>query len=465
MKSSFISLLKLIFKTRYTTATLLLFLFLISINIISRTYATNSEIPYSIRIYYTGIFTMLCAIAIIAGGLLLLKSDADYLLTLPLPKSNLVFAFFILQFLSYSIPLLYLLTSFLSFNNVYSILTSVSLLIFLTNLSIISFNLSMKKKIIILMLVIFWLSLPLIGIYYSPSAIFFENSLNVSLISITTAMISSFFSLRILFNTELELAKRTVALTSGEVKNEIDFKDSKGTKAINRFYTSGFMLTLRMNMMGISRISTARVNFKYILIASIILSIIYIAIFRIILIRDIILQSSAIIVTATISILLGVLLTTGTLSHERIWLAFTAMDPADYLKQVFKARFNTLLILFLPFVIANLYLYSVGIKDVLSLVFLYLAFIPSFSTLFILITNWIKPVQIKEETYIAFQFSLRDIVIMFLFILALVIGALSIIQLFSIAISMTFLIFYFYIIKNKNILRELSYKLSENGFV
>ncbi len=408
---------------------------------------------------------MLCIIALAAGGLILLKSDADYLLTLPISKIQIIVSFFIIQFFAYSIPLLYLLTSFFALNNLITITTTIALLLFLTSLSIISFSLSPKFKALTLILLVIWLALPFFGIYYSPSGIFFDTSPFVLAITASSAAISLILSARILMNTELELAKKTVSLTSGNVKNGISFVGSKGMKAISKFYNSGFMLTLRMNLMGISRISTVRVNLKYLLLATSILSLIFVILFNLFISKYGAVKLSVFSVLPTISLLIGVLFTAGTLSHERIWLAFTSTDPALYLRQVFISRFLTVLLLFLPFSVASTYLYLTGIHEGLNLILVYLVLIPSFSSIFIFITNWIRPVQIKEETYTATQLTLRDVMIMFFFFLVWAIGILSIIQIIAIASSVFFLSLFLYLTNRKDILRNLAYKLAENGFI
>jgi hypothetical protein len=466
MPSSFITLLKLLIKTRYTLPALLFFFAILSLNLFSSFQRHNTELPFILKLYLFTILTFITVISFLFGGLLLLKSDADYLLTLPVPKKNLVLSLYTIQFIAYAFPVIYTVGAFLSLNEIHVIVAMALLVFLIVSLSTISFSLSNKQKIPIALFITIWMMTAMINFQYSPLYVFINDSIPSLIILACLTLITTFLAIRTLYNTELELAKRTSSITSSEVKKLTSFKNQLGKKAIRKLYLINFNFSARMNLMGISKYTTVRVNLNLLTIGVAIFSVAY----AILLLRYVSFGGEITKVIVPIflhiySMAFAFFISSGLLANERVWLAFTSLDPAEYLREVFISRYLALLIMFSPLILVSIFLYFNGISFAINSVFWLLFFVPSFSIITSLVISYLKPVQIREEIFTAYQFSLKDLVVVLFIILGTILASISFITIATMISSIIFLLVFIYLILNKEILRELAYKMTESGFV
>lgn len=466
MLNSFITLLKLLIKTRYTLPALLFFFAILALNLFSSFERHHAELPFILKLYFFSILTFIATISLLAGGLLLLKSDADYLLTLPIPKKSLVISLYTIQFIAYAFPVIYTIGAFLSLNEIRVIIAMVLLVLLITSFSTISYSLSNKQKVLIALFIAIWMMSSMINFQYSPLYVFINDSIPSLIILACLTVITTFLAIRTLYNTELELAKRTISMTSSEVKKLTSFKNQLGKRAIRKLYLTNFNLSVRMNFLGISRYTTSRVNLNVLTLIIAIFSVIYVAL----LIKYVNFSSEITKVIVPIflhvySLAFAFIISSGLLANERVWLAFTSLDPAEYLKEIFVARYLALLIMFSPLIFASLFLYFYGISFTINSVFWFLFFVPSFNIITSFVISYLKPIQIKEEIFTTFQFSLRDFVVIIFIILGMILASISFFIIATIIFSLISLFIFIYLILNKEIIRELAYKMTESGFI
>jgi len=156
-----------------------------------------------------------------------------------------------------------------------------------------------------------------------------------------------------------------------------------------------------------------------------------------------------------------------TFSNERGWLAFTAMDPAVYLRHLLLSRAVSTLAIIGPFGIVNSVLAFLGVSEGVNSSIVLLITVPSASILATYLVARMGAVQqVKEEGMMPGQFDLKQfLVIIPIYIMVALIAVSEISLIGSIIIATVVGILALLMMASKSVWRGIAYRLTERGFV
>src|SRR5690242_7884743 len=109
-------LLKFVLLTRFSKPLLALVSFFLAYDVVIRAFTTGSSPEFSggFSYYAVGASIFFITVSLLFGGLFVLKSDRDYLLTLPLKRRELSISLFTAQFVGSGITILFLFGFYLA---------------------------------------------------------------------------------------------------------------------------------------------------------------------------------------------------------------------------------------------------------------------------------------------------------------------------------------------------------------
>jgi hypothetical protein len=476
-----LKLLKFVLVTRFSRPLLgFLPFFVIYIIAISRIIPSSG---YSLGQEYTGVaFTVfMLVIPVLNGGLIVLKSDRDYLFTLPVSRRDLALSLFVAQFLSFGILGFFLLGYDLPLHGapvsiLETIVDFVSLGLLATCLGPVSYALSNTRRVFIV-LGLGALSLSaLAGFPFTPSALFTGHALQATISAIILVAILLPLAFRSLETVELDVMRALISRSSSEIKGK--GRNFIGMSPIRAIYSQNFSiveLSGRMNMAGAGgAYRSARLKMNQALLITSALAIIY---FFVILhfnpsgratqelattlsLNPVILGSS---IYLSISV---VFMSMSVLGNERLWLGFTSMDPTRYLRNLLVSKAFSLLVFISPFIVADIVLALLGVGGALSSAVGSAAILPSSLILVVYITGLASPMQIKEDMMMPGQFNLRQMLLILpMFLTIGLIEASNIFLPFAIGASIFMIALAFFSVRSKSLAKKLIQTMVNNGFV
>jgi hypothetical protein len=162
-----------------------------------------------------------------------------------------------------------------------------------------------------------------------------------------------------------------------------------------------------------------------------------------------------------------VLMSQGTFSNERGWLAFTAMDPAVYLRHLLLSRAVSTLAITGPFAVANIVLAFRGVSAAVNSSIVLLVTVSSASILATYLVARLGAVQqVKEEGMMPGQFDLKQLLAIiptYIVIILIVVSEISFVD--SIVIAGVLGTVSLLMMLSKSVWRGIAYRLTERGFV
>ena len=475
-----LKLLKFVLVTRFSKPLLaFLPLFVIYIFAVSRAIPSSGFSPEQ---EYTGIaFTIfMLLIPVLNGGLIVLKSDRDYLFTLPVSRRDLALSLFVAQFLSFGILGFFLLGYDLPLHGspasiAETIVIFISLGLLATCLGPVSYALSsMKRALIVLGFALLSLS-ALLGFPFTPSALFTGHALEATVSAVILAAILVPLAFRSLETVELDIMRALIARSSTEVKG--NGKSFIGMGPLRAMYSQNFSiveLSARMNMAGAGgAYRSARLKMSRAIFITVALAIVY---FLVILRYSpggkaaqglTALNLNPVMLVASVYLSISVVfMSMSVLGNERLWLGFTSMDPSNYLRNLVVAKAMSLLVFISPFIAADIGLAALGIGGALASAIATAAILPSSLVLIVYITGLASPLQIKEDMMMPGQFNLRQMVLILpMFLTIGLIEASSIFLPFAIGASIFMIALCYLIVRSKRLGNRLIQAMVNNGFV
>ena len=415
--------------------------------------------------------------SLLFGGLFILKSDRDYLLTLPLSRRDMSISLFIAQFVGSGITILFLYGFYVAgagtVTNTLVLVTNLALLAcIVTSLGVVSNLLETWKRLLIAIALSLWSLTSLLGFPFTPVSAFTGSLLYGSISMFILAAIVVPVALRELAYIELGSLRTLLRTTSSEYKRTMSFAGKGPIRTIYSYHLSYLELVGRFNLGGSTSYRATRIKTRTVLIVSTIASISYLVFIVFSSLGGILPAKTTLSpIMVVLPIFLGVitltLMSQGTLSNERGWLAFAAIDPATYIRHLLLSRVISTLAVIGPFGVADLILALIGVERGIEAGVVLLLTIPTASILSTYIVARLGAVQqVKEEGMMPGQFDLRQ----FLVILPiyLMIGLIIISELFliaAIAITVALGVLAILLLASANTWRGIAYRLTERGFV
>src|SRR5438093_1088162 len=372
-------LVKFVLLTRFSKPLLGLVTFFLAYDVVIRTVTTGNSPEFSggFSYYAVGASIFFIAVSLLFGGLFVLKSDRDYLLTLPLKRRELSLSLF--GFAAVTVPV----------------------------------------------------------------------------------------ALRELAYLELGSMRSILRATSSEYKKTMSFAGKRPVQAIYSYHLSFLELVGRVNLAGSTSYRAARVRTSTVLIISSALAAIYLFLTGLSPFADLLSRPVVIVLPILMGIITLVLMSQGTFSNERGWLAFTAMDPAVYLRHLLLSRAVSTLAITGPFAVANIVLAFRGVPVAVNSSIVLLITVSSASILATYLVARLGAVQqVKEEGMMPGQFDLKQLLAIiptYIVIILIVVSEISLIACIIVAgvlgiLSLSMMI-------SKGVWRGIAYRLTERGFV
>ncbi len=428
-------LVKFVLLTRFSKPLLALVTFFLVYDIVIRAITTGNSPEFSggFSYYAVGASIFFIAVSLLFGGLFVLKSDRDYLLTLPLKRRELSFALFTAQFVGSGITILFLFGFYLAGAGTLRV----------------------------------WCLSSILGNPFTPVSPFTGDLLygSITLFGFAVAIVP--VALRELAYLELGSMRSLLRATSSEYKKTMSFAGKSPVRAIYSYHLSFLELVGRVNLAGSTSYRAARVRTSTVLVISSALAAIYLFLTGLSPFADLLSRPFVIVLPILMGIITLVLMSQGTFSNERGWLAFTAMDPALYLRHLLLSRAVSTLAITGPFAVANIVLAFRGVPSAVNSFIVLLVTVSSASILATYLVARLGAVQqVKEEGMMPGQFDLKQLLAIiptYIVIILIVVSEISLIA--SIIIAGVLGILSLLMIASKSVWRGIAYRLTERGFV
>lgn len=408
-------LLKFIIRTRFSRPFLILIAVLVVYEIgISYVVPPQSE-GLILSYYGTAIIALFLAMALATGGVMVLKSDRDYLFTLPLSSRDLSISIFFSQFIAFGITILFMFV-YLSQSLASPLLVTdlVALALTFTSLGIIATSLTTKLRAVLSVALAAWTLAGIANFPISPGAAFNGNVYAGTATLVVLGTVTTAAAFRGLSRIELDMMKNLVRSTSSEIKSQVSYSGKSPIGAIYTMNLSSMSLAGRMNMMGTSRYVSRRVKTRWVATVTSAMAAVY---FAFILYlgppSSFIAGSNSLPAALLVSLALAFLsffLSQSAITNERVWLSLTSLPPSTYFRHLVTSRVVSLLLILTPFAVADAALSVIGYGEAVGALVVVAAVVPGSYVLEILWAAYIAPIQVKgDDLMMPGQFNLRQL--------------------------------------------------------
>lgn len=421
--------------------------------------------------YIISITAFFITLMTLMGGVAIMKSDLDYLFTLPLNRRELAVSLYITQFLATGISYVLLFGYVFAFLpgtvNTKLLIAGDMVLIGLlqTSLSIISFKLETKGKIALSVAMGVYALVPLAGFNYSFTSVFTGNVLVGTFIIIGLNVVFNLLALTQLSTIEIGFTKMRSLRSSAEYKKTERFVGLSRRSAIIRRYLTELSLTGRFNLGGSVSVRVSRVKLQVILIPVSILAAIYAYLALIFNPGDNSPGTAVVIASLYLGIFIPMFFPE-VFSHERAWLAFSSMTARTYWKYVIYAKILQTYVLIAPFIVANLFLAVMGVGGALNGAIFVATVMPTSPLLSMYFSGKFAPVQVIDMETLPTEFSLRQLATLFP---VLFFSIAALISMFSVYLALSCAAFFILlgvsIALSRRSWNRTLYRLTEKGYV
>jgi hypothetical protein len=410
-----LSLLKFVIRTRFSKWVLLLIgavvVYSLGISEITPPHTETLILGY----YGTAIIAFFLAVTLATGGVMVFKSDRDYLFTLPLSPTDLSLSIFFSQFIVYGITILF------TFGYIAQAVVSplviidfVALSLTFTSLGIIAPALSTGVRLTLSVALALWTLLSLANFSFSPASAFNGNVYGGTATILALTAVTTVLAFRSLSRIELDMMRSLVRTTSTDVKSPQSYAGKSPLGAIYSMNLSTMSFAGRMNMAGTSRYVSRRVKTRWVVLATSAAAAAYLA--------SVILRGPptpftvgtntlpVAIIAAILLTFLAVFSSQSVIVNERIWLSLTSLPPVTYFRHLVASKLISFLLVLAPFAAADAELFALGYGEALGALAVVVFVIPGFFVIELIWSAYVAPIQVKgEDLTMAIQMNLRQL--------------------------------------------------------
>ena len=409
------SLLKFVIRTRFSKWVLLLISAVVVYSLgISEITPAGTE-TMILGYYGTAIIAFFLAVTLATGGVMVFKSDRDYLFTLPLTARDLSFSIFVSQFIVYGITILF------TFGYIAQAVVSplvvidfVALSLTFTSLGIIAPSLSTRVRLTFSVGLALWTLLALAKFPFSPASAFNGNVYGGTATILALTAVTTVLAFRGLSRIELDMMRSLVRSTSTDIKSPQSYAGKSPLGAIYSMNLSTMSFAGRMNMAGTSRYVSRRIKTRWVVLATSAAAVAYTA--------SVILQGPpepftlgsntlpVAIIAAILLTFMAVFFSQSVIVNERIWLSLTSLPPATYFRHLVASKLVSFFLILAPFAVADGALVALGYTEALGALAVVIFVIPGFYVIELIWSAFVAPIQVKgEDLTMAAQFNLRQL--------------------------------------------------------
>ena len=264
-----LKLLKFIVRTRFSRP-FLIFMTIMLVYFIGVSAAIPHQQGSIIFGYYgTGITALFLAMALATGGVMVFKSDRDYLFTLPLSTRDLSISIYFAQFIAFGITILFMFGYlYQAINSTLLVVDLVALALTFTSLGIIAPSMTTRVRLILSVALALWTLLAFADVPLSPGAAFYGNAYGGTASLLLLTGVTTVAAIRGLSRVELDMMRSLVRSTSVDVKSPNSYAGKSPIGAIYSMNLTTISLAGRMNMAGTSRYVSRRIKTRWVVAAS-----------------------------------------------------------------------------------------------------------------------------------------------------------------------------------------------------
>jgi hypothetical protein len=465
-------LLKFVVRTRFSRPLLILMVVMLVYFTAISQLIPPQQASIILSYYGTGIIALFLAMALATGGVMVFKSDRDYLFTLPLSTRDLSIAIFFSQFIAFGISILFIFGYlYPSVGSPLLVIDLVALAMTFTSLGVIAPALNTGVRVALSVVLALWTLLGLVNFPLSPGAPFNGNVYSGTATLVALAAVTTALAFRGLSRIELDMMRNLVRTTATDYKSQNTYAGKSPIGAIYSMNLSNMSLAGRMNMAGASRYVSRRIRTRWVALASTAAAGAFLAFG--------LYQGSANMTNAVAngnapSILVAVILSfvafffsQSAITNERLWLSLTSLPAPSYFKHLVSSKVVSLMVVLVPFAVADVLLQLLGDPDVMGSLMMILLVIPGAFVLEICWAAYIAPIQIKgEDMTMPAQFSLRQMATALPMGAVIIAAAIStLLPLFAAAAGVVLCALAALLTLNGRFWSKVVTKLTENGFV
>ncbi len=424
-------LLKFVIRTRFSRPFLVLLAVITVYSVGLSRLAGSQKLSLIVGDYAAALTALFLVMSLATGGVMVLKSDRDYLFTLPLSSKDLSIAIYFSQFIAFGTSILFMFILFAeTLASPLVVVDLVALAFALTSLGVVAPSLGAKTRLLLAAALAAWTLLALLGFPLSPASAFNGNVYGGTLAAVSLSAVATLAAFRSLGRVELDMMRNLVRSTAAEIKSPISYAGKSPTRAIYSMNLSSITLAGRMNMAGTSRYVSKRVRTRWVVAATASAAIAYAVL--------VVLEGPpTAFVTGTdklpaaivVSVLLGLLsffISQSAITNERVWLSLTSLPPPVYFRHLVASKLISLFLVLAPFAAADAVLLAVGYGAALGPLVVVLLVIPAAFVLEILWSCYVAPIQVKgEDMTMPGQFSLSQFATVLPLIPALVLASVA----------------------------------------
>lgn len=406
-------LLKFVLRTRFSRPFLIFIGIMVVYSVVISQTVPPSGVTLILGYYAIGIVAFFLAMALAAGGVMVMKSDRDYLFTLPLSPRDLSISIFFAQFVAFGVTVL-LMFAYLAqaFSSPLLILDLVALAMTFTSLGVIAPSLQTRVRIVLSLALAGWTLLAFMNFPFTPGSAFNGNLYGGTVTLLILAGATTVAAFRGLSRIELDMMKSIVRSSSTEIKSPSSFSGKSPIGALYSMNLNMMSLAGRVNMAGTSRYVSKRVKTWWVVAAASVAAAAYFALMLRLGPSTLSADTGAFpgqILVAIILSFLAFFFSQSAITNERVWLSLTSLPAASYFRHLLAARTLSLILVLAPFAIADVGLLLLGFGGALEALVVVAAVIPPSFVLQVCFVAYVAPIQVKgDDMMMPAQFNLRQ---------------------------------------------------------
>ena len=410
-------LLQFVLRTRFSRPFLILVAIMVTYSLIISATIPPSGATTILGYYASGIIAIFLAMALATGGVMVMKSDRDYLFTLPLTTRDLSLSIFFAQFIAYGTTVLFMFVYLAgAFSSPLLVVDMVALALTFTSLGVIGPLIRTRGRIIIAVALALWTLLSFANFQFTPASAFTGNLYGGTVTLLVLASATVTLAFRSLGRIELDMMKSLVRTTASDIKSPNSYVGKSPLGAIYSMNLSNMSLAGRMNMGGTSRYVSRRVKTRWVALASTAAAMAFfifaLSLGPLNMTNDVPNGDAANVILAIGLSFIGFFFSQSAISNERLWLSLTSLPAATYFKHLISSKAISLLIILAPFAVVDGVLWVLGDPEALGGLLMTLLVIPGAFVLEICWAAYIAPIQVKgDDMMMPAQFSLRQLAV------------------------------------------------------
>lgn len=421
--------------------------------------------------YSAGLIAFFLAMALATGGVMVLKSDRDYLFTLPLSTRDLSLSIFFSQFIAFGVTVLLMFVYLAQgFTSPLLVVDLVALALTFTSLGVIAPSLRTRVRLILSVVLALWTLLAFLNVPFTPGSAFNGNLYGGTVTLVILAAVTVTAAFRGLSRVELDMMKSIVRSTSSEVKSPNSYAGRSPIGAMYSMNLSTMSLAGRVNMAGTSRYVSKRVKTRWIVAATSAAAAAYFALVlflgKAIVTRNMSSVPAEILVAIILSFL-AFFFSQSAITNERLWLSLTSLPASTYFRHLIMSRVLSLLLILAPFAVADAVLLGLGSSGALGALIIVVAVIPGSYVLEVCWAAYVAPIQVKaDDMVMPTQFDLKQMAAVFPMIAVLVlVSVASVYPNVAAAGGLVLIVASVLLTMSAGFWRRVVTRLTESGFV